>query len=99
MYALVGIAFFFYVTKVPERLVPGLVDIGMSMICFCNKMYHIQSYFSVGHSHQWWHVIIFVALWFWHKTGMTFAMFRLKHGCLDVISEEQRSELIMWPFY
>jgi hypothetical protein len=41
MYAICGFAFFFYVTKFPERLLPGFLDI-------------------VGHSHQWWHVFIFI---------------------------------------
>merc|ERR1712018_517070 len=64
MYFICGIAFYFYVTKFPERLYPGLVDM-------------------IGHSHQWWHTLIFLALLFWHNTGVTFAMFRLKHGCTD----------------
>merc|ERR1711899_399106 len=74
-------AFFFYLTKMPERLMPGLVDI-------------------FGHSHQWWHVLIFFALLFWHQTGLKFALFRLKHGCLadgnvnsDIIKEDDLNEL------
>ena len=83
MYFICGIAFFFYVTKLPERFFPGLVDI-------------------IGHSHQWWHIFIFLGLMFWHNTGMTFALFRLKHGC-DLeesgLSPDQRNELVMWPFH
>ena len=41
MYTICGFAFFFYVTKFPERLLPGFLDI-------------------LGHSHQWWHVFIFI---------------------------------------
>jgi len=88
MYIIVGAAFFFYVTKMPERLMPGLVD-------------------TFGHSHQWWHVLIFFALLFWHQTGLKFALFRLKHGCIadgnsnsDIIKEEDLNELAItfWPF-
>lgn len=82
MYLLCGIAMFFYVTKMPERLMPpGTVDI-------------------IGHSHQWWHIVIFLALIFWHQTGLTFALFRLKHGCTsaDMISEEDVKDLSLWPF-
>ena len=54
----------------------------------------------IGHSHQWWHIFIFLALLFWHNTGVTFALFRLKHGCTDTqLSDEQRNELVMWPFH
>jgi len=83
MYVLCGLAMFFYVTKMPERLMPGFVDI-------------------IGHSHQWWHVIIFLALIFWHQTGLTFALFRLKHGCADsdMIDAKDIEELAInfWPF-
>jgi len=80
MYMISGCAFFFYITKFPERVVPGIVDI-------------------IGHSHQWWHIFIFLALFFWHNTGMTFALFRLKHGCdSENITDEERNELILWPF-
>ena len=55
---------------------------------------------TIGHSHQWWHILIFFGLFFWHETGVTFAMFRLKNGCsFGKLSEEQRSELVMWPFH
>ena len=55
---------------------------------------------TIGHSHQWWHILIFLGLFFWHETGIVFAMFRLKHGCdFGVLSEDQRAELVMWPFH
>lgn len=78
MYAVCGAAFFFYLTKMPERLAPGLVDI-------------------IGHSHQWWHVLIFLALLFWHKSGLKFAVFRLKHGCVhDDIIKDDLAELAIF---
>ena len=55
---------------------------------------------------QWWHVLIFFALLFWHQTGLKFALFRLKHGCIadgqinsDIIQEDDLNELAIsfWP--
>lgn len=77
MYGICGIAFFFYLSKLPERAFPGLVDI-------------------VGHSHQWWHVLIFLALLFWHHTGLTVAMFTLTHGCKEHHPDEILSQLRFW---
>ena len=31
----------------------------------------------IGHSHQWWHFFIFLALLFWHHSGVVWATFRL----------------------
>ena len=51
--------------------------------------------------------MIFFALLFWHETGLKFALFRLKHGCIadgnsnpDIIKEEDLNELAVtfWPF-
>ncbi len=84
MYALCALALVFYVSKLPERALPGLVDI-------------------IGHSHQWWHLLIFVALLFWHQTGITFALFRLNAGCSHggdgtLLNQEALDELKLWPF-
>ncbi|XP_050692760.1 progestin and adipoQ receptor family member 3-like [Eriocheir sinensis] len=35
----------------------------------------------VGASHQLWHLIIVVALVYWHQTGLHYAHFRLTYGC------------------
>ena len=43
MYIIVGAAFFFYVTKMPERLMPGLVDtFGHSHQVICCHSIHVQ---------------------------------------------------------
>lgn len=62
MYLIVGLAFFFYIFKIPESCLPGRFDI-------------------LGSSHQWWHVLVFACLAYWHHTGFTFAEFRLETGC------------------
>jgi len=62
MYAITGLAFLFYLGKIPERFLPGRFDM-------------------LGSSHQWWHVLIFLCLAYWHNTGFTFAEFRLENQC------------------
>jgi len=79
MYAITGLAFVFYVFKMPERFFPGLVDI-------------------IGHSHQWWHFFIFLALLFWHHSGVVWATFRADTGCAAAPSEDAIDRMRMWPF-
>ncbi|KAH8242643.1 hypothetical protein KR032_000724 [Drosophila birchii] len=35
----------------------------------------------VGHSHNWWHLIIVAAFYHWHNTGLVYAEYRLNNGC------------------
>lgn len=35
----------------------------------------------VGHSHNWWHLIIVGAFYHWHNTGLVYAEYRLNNGC------------------
>ncbi|KAF5305459.1 hypothetical protein FQA39_LY01550 [Lamprigera yunnana] len=35
----------------------------------------------LGHSHQWWHIFVVFALYYWHNTGMIYAEYRMHHGC------------------
>jgi predicted membrane channel-forming protein YqfA (hemolysin III family) len=80
MYALCGLAFAFYLTKLPERYLPGLVDI-------------------IGHSHQIWHLLVFLALLFWHQTGVKFALFRVSTGCGEEPIDDDRVQVLrVWPF-
>ncbi|XP_012276803.1 progestin and adipoQ receptor family member 3 [Orussus abietinus] len=62
MYAISGGAFLIYLSKIPERFFPGLVD-------------------YVGSSHQWWHALVVLALYYWHNTGMLYVEYRMNHGC------------------
>ncbi|KAG8221952.1 hypothetical protein J437_LFUL007793 [Ladona fulva] len=60
MYAISGLAFFIYLSKIPERWFAGKVD-------------------YLGSSHQWWHFFVVVALYYWHNTGIKYAMISLPH--------------------
>lgn len=37
----------------------------------------------IGHSHQWWHFFVVLALYYWHNTGMMYVDYRLNHGCAN----------------
>ena len=91
----------------------GKIQIKKSESCTCNLilMVTIAKWISIIIClfiyFQWWHVLIFFALLFWHQTGLKFALFRLKHGCLadgnansDIIKEDDLNELAIsfWPF-
>ncbi|KAJ9594683.1 hypothetical protein L9F63_014017, partial [Diploptera punctata] len=34
----------------------------------------------IGSSHQWWHVFVVLALYYWHNTGIKYVEFRMNHG-------------------
>ncbi|KAJ8674713.1 hypothetical protein QAD02_010499 [Eretmocerus hayati] len=35
----------------------------------------------IGSSHQWWHILVVAALYYWHNTGLMYVEFRLSNGC------------------
>ena len=35
----------------------------------------------IGSSHQWWHLFVVLALYYWHNTGIKYVEFRMNHGC------------------
>lgn len=39
----------------------------------------------LGHSHQWWHVIIVLALYYWHNSGIMYVNYRINHSCPDTM--------------
>ncbi|XP_058789319.1 progestin and adipoQ receptor family member 3 [Phymastichus coffea] len=38
----------------------------------------------VGSSHQWWHILVVAALYYWHNTGMMYVEYRLNNGCVGL---------------
>ncbi|CAG9863456.1 unnamed protein product [Phyllotreta striolata] len=62
MYAISGVAFIIYITKIPERFLAGKFD-------------------YIGHSHQWWHIFVVLALYYWHNSGLVYIEYRLNHAC------------------
>ena len=52
-----------------------------------------------GHSHQWWHLIMLVAMVHWQQSSFLTAKFRLEYGCKALPAGHQAlEELKMWPF-
>ena len=35
----------------------------------------------IGHAHQWWHVLVVAALYYWHEAGLSFMKRRLVESC------------------
>ncbi|KAJ3665493.1 hypothetical protein Zmor_000986 [Zophobas morio] len=64
--------------------------IGMYMItgtAFCIYITKVPERFCsgkfdyFGHSHQWWHILVLAALYYWHCTGMIYLDYRFNHAC------------------
>ncbi|XP_015376066.1 PREDICTED: progestin and adipoQ receptor family member 3 [Diuraphis noxia] len=45
--------------------------------CFSGKLDYI------GSSHQWWHFLVVIALYYWHNTGILYIEYRMNHGCVN----------------
>lgn len=39
----------------------------------------------IGHSHQWWHLFVVLALYYWHNSGMMYVQYRMNHGCANTM--------------
>lgn len=39
----------------------------------------------LGHSHQWWHIFVVFALYYWHNTGIMYAEYRMNHACATML--------------
>lgn len=37
----------------------------------------------IGSSHQWWHFLVVLALYYWHNTGILYIEYRMNHGCVN----------------
>ncbi|XP_055535739.1 progestin and adipoQ receptor family member 3 isoform X3 [Wyeomyia smithii] len=37
----------------------------------------------IGHSHNWWHLFVLAALYYWHNSGLAFAFFMIDNGCVE----------------
>nr|CAH7751470.1 unnamed protein product [Callosobruchus chinensis] len=35
----------------------------------------------IGHSHNWWHLFVVLALYYWHNSGIVYIDYRLNHAC------------------
>ncbi|XP_026480455.1 progestin and adipoQ receptor family member 3-like [Ctenocephalides felis] len=35
----------------------------------------------LGHSHQWWHIFVVLALYYWHNSGLIYIDYRMHNAC------------------
>jgi predicted membrane channel-forming protein YqfA (hemolysin III family) len=52
----------------------------------------------IGHSHQWWHILVVLAFMHWHHSIIVMATFRFEQGCSVQPSNHIIEELKMWSF-
>ena len=46
-----------------------------------------------GHAHQWWHVLVVAALYYWHDAGLSFMKRRLVESCFNDVDNGTYSSL------
>ncbi|XP_018013583.1 progestin and adipoQ receptor family member 3 [Hyalella azteca] len=66
------------------RIVTMYVISGVAMLLYVYQLPEklLPGYFDrLGSSHQLWHVLVTVALVYWHHTGLLYARHRSVHGC------------------
>jgi predicted membrane channel-forming protein YqfA (hemolysin III family) len=64
--------------------------VGMYLIIACAFLIYItkipERWFVgkvdfAGHSHNWWHLFVLAALYYWHNSGMKYLEYRMNYGC------------------
>lgn len=58
--------------------------VGIAFLIYITKVperWYAGKFDFLGHSHNWWHFFVLVALYYWHNTGMIYVEFRMTHGC------------------
>ncbi|KAK7866648.1 hypothetical protein R5R35_000265 [Gryllus longicercus] len=75
---------------VVEMLLPRVLGMyfisGLAFLIYITKV--PERFFSgrvdyIGSSHQWWHLFVVIALYYWHNTGLKYVEFRMNHGCIN----------------
>jgi predicted membrane channel-forming protein YqfA (hemolysin III family) len=71
-----------------QRFVPNVVVVYAIMglafaiyACAFPERWRPGSFDLVGGSHQWWHVLVLLAMIWWRHAGIDLMHFRLKHNC------------------
>lgn len=71
-----------------KLLIPRVIGMYIiNAIAFAFYMFKIPERFCpgwvdyVGSSHQWWHALVVLALYYWHNSGMLYVEYRMNHGC------------------
>lgn len=66
------------------RVLGMYVIAGVAFIIYLTKIperWCAGKFDYLGHSHQWWHIIIVFALYYWHDSGLIYLEYRMQHAC------------------
>lgn len=73
-----------------ELLLPRVIGMyaisGTAFLIYITKVperFYSGRFDFIGHSHQWWHLFVVGAFWYWHNSGMLYIDYRLNHACPD----------------
>lgn len=45
------------------------------------ERFYVGKFDYFGHSHNWWHLLVVAALYYWHNTGIMYVEYRMNHAC------------------
>lgn len=45
------------------------------------ERFYVGKFNYFGHSHNWWHLLVVAALYYWHNTGIMYVEYRMNHAC------------------
>lgn len=66
------------------RVVGMYVISGTAFLIYLTKVperFYSGKFDYFGHSHQWWHLFVVAALYYWHNSGIIYLQYRMNHGC------------------
>ncbi|XP_063237354.1 progestin and adipoQ receptor family member 3 isoform X2 [Bacillus rossius redtenbacheri] len=68
---------------------------GLAFLIYISKF--PERFFSgrvdyIGSSHQWWHLFVVLALYYWHNTGIMYVEFRMSHGLAAEVADCDSSD-------
>ncbi|XP_057662884.1 progestin and adipoQ receptor family member 3 [Diorhabda carinulata] len=66
------------------RVIGMYIISGIAFVIYITKIperFLAGKFDFVGHSHQWWHIFVVLALYYWHNSGLIYIEYRLNHAC------------------
>ncbi|XP_060878630.1 progestin and adipoQ receptor family member 3-like [Metopolophium dirhodum] len=74
------------VAKLLSRILNMYLISGLAFLIYVTRM--PERFFKgkldyIGSSHQWWHFLVVIALYYWHNTGILYIEYRMNHGCVN----------------
>uniref|UniRef100_A0A1B0CSH2 Progestin and adipoQ receptor family member 3 n=1 Tax=Lutzomyia longipalpis TaxID=7200 RepID=A0A1B0CSH2_LUTLO len=68
------------------RVIGMYIIVGLAFLIYITRI--PERWFTgkvdyLGHSHNLWHILVVCALYYWHNTGMMYAIHMIENGCLE----------------